>query len=242
MDFPLPRKSHNQLKDDGINQAKTIRKILEMEPVRVIPTKPLDKERAKKITRSFGTMENQTDKRIVMFPVDTIGKIFGHGGFRVSTILTKLKNLYETSIPAWSEPEIAMTGHKERRNVLAYHNYVNKFTDGMDTYFIRFTVREMAPAKKGNSRAIADNHIHSTVISDITVYSTNGTTSRRIPEQPGLDEILPFVDKKLQDFLNSVNVQTQLYSEKNMTELSRRIADIEAGKNLTSHELLEDDV
>jgi len=29
------------------------------------------------------------------------------------------------------------------------------------------------------------------------------------------------------------------YSEKNQAELNRRIADIEAGKNLTSHELIE---
>ena len=29
------------------------------------------------------------------------------------------------------------------------------------------------------------------------------------------------------------------YSEKNQTELSRRIADIEAGENLTAHELIE---
>lgn len=30
------------------------------------------------------------------------------------------------------------------------------------------------------------------------------------------------------------------YSEKNQAELSRRIADIESGKNLSAHELLED--
>ena len=29
------------------------------------------------------------------------------------------------------------------------------------------------------------------------------------------------------------------YSEKNQTELSRRISDIEAGENLTAHELIE---
>ncbi|MCL2344197.1 MAG: type II toxin-antitoxin system RelB/DinJ family antitoxin [Firmicutes bacterium] len=31
------------------------------------------------------------------------------------------------------------------------------------------------------------------------------------------------------------------YSEKNQAELSRRIADIEAGRNLTAHELIEAD-
>jgi len=31
------------------------------------------------------------------------------------------------------------------------------------------------------------------------------------------------------------------YNEKNQAELNRRIADIEAGKNLTSHELIEVD-
>ena len=31
------------------------------------------------------------------------------------------------------------------------------------------------------------------------------------------------------------------YSEKNQAELDRRIADIEAGKNLSAHELIEDE-
>jgi DNA-damage-inducible protein J len=36
-------------------------------------------------------------------------------------------------------------------------------------------------------------------------------------------------------------IQDPFYSEKNQTELSRRIAEIEAGKNLSIHELIEDD-
>jgi len=35
-------------------------------------------------------------------------------------------------------------------------------------------------------------------------------------------------------------IQDPFYSERNQAELSRRIADIEAGKNLTIHELIED--
>jgi DNA-damage-inducible protein J len=31
------------------------------------------------------------------------------------------------------------------------------------------------------------------------------------------------------------------YSEKNQTELARRIADVEAGKNISVHELIEDE-
>ena len=34
-------------------------------------------------------------------------------------------------------------------------------------------------------------------------------------------------------------IHDPFYSEKNQAELNRRIADIEAGKNLTAHELIE---
>ena len=36
-------------------------------------------------------------------------------------------------------------------------------------------------------------------------------------------------------------INDPFYSEKNQAELNRRIADIEAGKNLTIHELIEDE-
>ena len=36
-------------------------------------------------------------------------------------------------------------------------------------------------------------------------------------------------------------IHDPFYSEKNQVELSRRIADIEAGKNISLHELIEDE-
>ena len=45
--------------------------------------------------------------------------------------------------------------------------------------------------------------------------------------EAGTVELIPF------------EIYDPFYSEKNQAELSRRISDIEAGKNLTPHELIE---
>jgi len=100
----------------------------------------------------------------------------------------------------WSEPEIQREGHKTHPNIKAYHHYINKFTDGTDEYFIRFTLYE-EKAKFGRS---GKNIIHSTAISNITVYK-NGDGSQRIRVMyPGEASSSPFLDLRLVEFFNSV--------------------------------------
>ena len=48
-----------------------------------------------------------------------------------------------------------------------------------------------------------------------------------------------FVRQTLRQGKIPFEIYDPFYSEKNQAELSRRIADIEAGKNLTIHELIE---
>ena len=70
-------------------------------------------------------------------------------------------------------------------------------------------IQELAPAKKGISRETADSHIHYTAISEVSVYKENDGSPLRIPEHPGRDgQKPPFVDKKLQDFFDSVKKKT----------------------------------
>ena len=49
-----------------------------------------------------------------------------------------------------------------------------------------------------------------------------------------------FVCQALRQGKIPFEIQDPFYSERNQAELSRRIAEIEAGKNLTIHELIED--
>ena len=48
-----------------------------------------------------------------------------------------------------------------------------------------------------------------------------------------------FVRQSLRQGRIPFDIYDPFYSERNQAELSRRIADIEAGKNLTVHELIE---
>ena len=189
------------------SRAEKVRLIKELEPVRVTPTEPIGVRAAEHVARSFGEMENQTDKRIALFPMATVGKIVGHGGFKISTIIGEIVNLYKTSIPAWSEPEVSKAGHKPHNNIEAYHYYVNKFFDESGESFIRFTVQEMKTGRKVRRRTPGENFIHSTTISDVTVYNITQTAmSHKVSGKntPVLRTSPPFVDKKLQDFFDSV--------------------------------------
>ena len=186
------------------SRIEKVRQINELEPIQVTPAEPVDKTQAKKDVGKFGPMRNKADERKVFFPMETIGKMFDNVWYKVSTIISDMKPLFETSILAWSETELQKEGHKEHPNVLAYHNYVNKFTDKAGTYFIRFVVREVKPPKKGISRELANSHVHYIAISEISVYKTNDSSSQRIPEHPGRDKEPSFVDKKLQQFFDLV--------------------------------------
>ena len=64
-------------------------------------------------------------------------------------------------------------------------------------------------------------------------------TNADISLKPGTGGI--FARQALRRGKISFEIHDPFYSEKNQAELRRRIADVEAGKNLTPHELLEVD-
>ncbi|MDR2504324.1 MAG: hypothetical protein LBD82_08120 [Deltaproteobacteria bacterium] len=183
-------------------RAARARAIMEMPAQEVKPGEPLNKEGAESLARSFGKMENKSDGRIAELPVNTIGKILRHKGFDVSTILADIPGLYENALYGWPEELSHAKGKPEHSSIEGFRHYVNKFSDSSGEYFIRFAVQE----KKGRQGKTGDSQIHSTIISEISVYRKNKGDAR---EQVGIINPLspdasPFVDKKLQNFFNSV--------------------------------------
>ncbi|MCL2872588.1 MAG: hypothetical protein FWF41_06390 [Betaproteobacteria bacterium] len=169
----------------------------------------LTKKAAEDMVRGFGEMQNQHDGRIVTMPISTVGKISGHKGFDVTTVIHEIPELFKTSLHGWSENETTRDGHKEHHNIKDYHQYVNKFTseDGQE-YFIRFTVAQ----RKAKGGKDGDSHIHSTAVSDIKI-DKNGDVQQSVRgSNPVLSEHTPFSDKKLQDFLGSVKSKGQANS------------------------------
>jgi len=88
-------------------------------------------------------------------------------GVDMRTFAPQLKELFETALPAWSDPPMSMEGHKDHGDVLGYRHYVNKFVgeDGKE-YYIRFTVREHkgTPGRKG---------VHAATVSEVAIYASN---------------------------------------------------------------------
>ncbi|GHS90161.1 hypothetical protein AGMMS49957_15360 [Synergistales bacterium] len=182
-------------------RAGRVREIKALNPVNAEVGTPLDKKSAESVVREFGPMENEHDGRVALLPMATVGKILKHQEFDVSTILRDIPTLFKTSIRAWSESEVLKEGHKEHPNIAAFHHYVNKFTDGADTYFIRFAIRE---SKTKNGKP-GENNIHSTAISDMNTYKNDDDSQRIRIVGPGEDNSSSFIDTRLQEFFDSVN-------------------------------------
>jgi len=159
---------------------------------------PMDKKAAEKVVRTFGEMINVNDGRIVTLPIAAVGKILRHKGFDFSRIINDIPDLYKTSLFGWPESEDLKPGHKEHNNIEAFHNYMNKFKVGNDEYYIRFTVRE----GKANYPKVGRNFIHSTAVSDVTIYKKDDGSQRIWGIYPGATSPSSFVDRKLQEFFD----------------------------------------
>jgi hypothetical protein len=164
----------------------------------VKPDEPMDKKAAENVARGFSVMTNIDDGRKAVLPIETVGKILRNRGFDTSRIINAISELYETSLLGWSEPEILKFGHKAHSNIKEYHQYINKFTDGDNEYYIRFTVHEenARPNKTGR------NILHATAISDIATYKKGDHPQHDQVHLLGEAGPSPFVDRKLQEFFD----------------------------------------
>ena len=179
----------------------------------VVMSEKADKKTAENIARTHPAITNSNDGRTVGFPVGTVGKMLGHRGFDISRIIGDIPSLYETSIRAWSEPEILKYGHKSHNNIKEYHHYVNIFADGIDIYYIRFTVSETKTRTAGGN---GNNYIHSTAISGISIYKKGDDSQHGRLMYPDGAKSSPFVDQRLREFFDSIiNKITQSDSKVN---------------------------
>jgi len=180
--------------------AARIEAIEALDAQKIKPGESLTKKEAETQLISDKKLINKNDKRIAQIPVNTIGKILDHKGYNTSKIVKDIPALYETSIFGWTESERDIEGHKPHRNIKAYHNYINKFSDGSNEYFIRFTLNEerTKPGKTGK------NNIHSTAISDISIYKKTMAPVVSGIIDPGVKNSSSFIDNKLIQFFNSV--------------------------------------
>ena len=178
------------------NNTDKIAEIMGLPAKNISLGEPTDKKTAENIARAFSPITNVNDGRTAIFPIETVGKILHHKGFDFSRIIEDIPYLYETSVLGWSEPEIPKAGHKAHPNIKEYHHYVNKFTDGANEYYIRFTVSEekTRPGRAGR------NLVHSAAISNIAVYKKSDRSQHGRVTFPGEASRPPFVDRKLQEF------------------------------------------
>jgi len=181
-------------------QAARVEAVEKLASKEITTSETRSKKEFEEMARSFKQIKNNIDGRITDIPRNTIGKIYGHKGYDISRIIEHIPTLYETSISGWSEPEIQREGHKPRTNIKAFHHYINKFTDGTGEYFIRFTINE-EKTKPGKD---AKNKIHSTAVSDITIYKKGDGPQRIRGIYPGEANSSPFHDSRLAVFFNSV--------------------------------------
>ncbi len=152
-----------------------------------------DKSELVDLFKRFGEVKNASDGRIVRFPSKSAGKMI----FKKNHA-SAFKMLFEGSLQAFVEDEIKYDGHKEHPNVKAYRQYINKFTDGNGTYYIRFTVRDDSNGSL----------VHGAEISDIEIYNENGATQfgNQTDGKPHSNNgNKPFIDNKIAYYLSAVN-------------------------------------
>lgn len=155
-----------------------------------------DKSEMIDLFKAFGEVKNASDGRVVRFPSKSAGKMIFKKNYA-----SAFKMLFESSLQAFVENEAKYDGHKQHPNVKAYRHYVNKFTDGIGTYYIRFTVRDDSNGSL----------VHGAEISDIEIYNENRATQfgNQTDGKPILNNgNKPFVDNKIAYYLSEVNPAT----------------------------------
>jgi len=197
------------------SDSKRVNRVAEIQslPARYITLgESIDKKAAENAVRNFSsiTMTNVNDGRTALFPIGTVGKILRHMGFDLSRIIKNIPELYKTSLLGWSEPEILKDGHKAHSNIKEYHHYVNKFTDGDNEYYVRFTVSET----KGYFYDVGRNTIHSAAVSGTETYKKGADPQRIRLKVPGEASTTPIVDRKLQEFFTLSDNKINDFTEK----------------------------
>ena len=148
---------------------------------------------------------NKYDGRNTEFINNTYGKIIKHKGVPTSLIVPQLKEIYDASVPIFSESEEKKEGHKEHPNFVGYHHYLAKIDIDGKPYYVRLTVQELKtnPSKK-KADGFTPNQFHSSFISDVELYeNTAGTPIKTPGTSPAMGVSSGISDAKLQQFFES---------------------------------------
>ncbi|MCL2843929.1 MAG: hypothetical protein FWE23_00520 [Chitinivibrionia bacterium] len=186
---------------DNLSVMTVNRKQIENLPIKKITMGELiSQTEAKEIVRKFPqAIANDNGGQTVLVPVATATKIISSKNKNAIKIIKDIPELYRTSFRFLIEPEIVYPGHKAHPNIKAFHHYINKFTDGKNVFFIRFTVSENN-VKKGN---VERNELHATTVSDVQVYKNSDLLQLDPVNGRAEASRSPFTDKKLQEFFAS---------------------------------------
>jgi len=125
------------------------------------------------VYKKLGQGENQFDYRKVRFVNETYGKLIGHHGVDVRQIIPQLKDIFNKSVPVFSEPVIQKTGHKPHSNLKGYHHYLGKINIAGEQYYVRFTVQELKTKPQTLKRGFVPNEVHSALKSDVEIYKNS---------------------------------------------------------------------
>lgn len=200
-------------------------------PQEVVPSKPMTKPEAKAIFRTMKKVKNLSDGQEATFSPTTVGKLFGHGGFDMSTIVQSLRDLYEKAEYIGFRDETTTPYHSARDSILGVHDYLNKFSiqegENKGKYYIRFTVRESNDNTGNDNKRV----LHSAFVSDIELYKeTNGN----LEPVPDIDrgEQGRRLDYILAEYLRQINSRNkgrlfQLSDTKKKEILDQRKTDVQ---------------
>ena len=168
---------------DKNGEAKTMRlhaplQQIESMQAEKIANHSLSRDDQKKIYFSFKPEVNDSTGEEVEFYHSTFGKNHRDGGL-FEKIVPQIRDLFKTSILAFSEPENLSgqirpdgTIHKEHRGFIGYGNYLNKVLIDGKEYYVRFTIQR----KKNESG------LHSSFVSNVELYE-NPIAVAYVPSQ-----------------------------------------------------------
>jgi hypothetical protein len=139
----------------------------------------------------------------ISFPGRIAGKLRGILNIKNPNIISDIRTIFENSYYAYSTnytnilPRKDGSLREEKPNVEAYHHFLSKASVGNNTYYLRFTVRELKNTSRGE--------LHDVLISEVEVINKISQISNCSPL--GLDQggaVQLAYDESLVNFFNSV--------------------------------------
>jgi len=186
----------------------------------------LSRDDQKKIYFSFKPEVNDFTGEEVEFYHSTFGKNHRDGGL-FEKIVPQIRDLFKTSILAFSEPENLSgqirpdgTIHKEHRGFIGYGNYLNKVLIDGKEYYVRFTIQR----KKNESG------LHSSFVSNVKLY-----------ENPIAVAYVPSQGRGRLDYDRITDAKLKIYFDKckDNSEKLLSIANKNEGTTLNLHKVSE---